>query len=144
MSEFFIRRGTIEDSLSLSYLMGDLGYPTTEEEMRDRLTYILQDPAYTCFVACCDDLVIGMIGVVKEYYFEKSGTCLRIIALVVTEEYQGNGFGKALVGHAENWAEEQGCTAIVLHSGKQRKETHEFYRNLDYDDTGLRFIKVML
>ncbi len=144
MSEIFIRRGTIEDSLSLSYLMGDLGYPTTEEEMRDRLTYILQDPSYICFVACYNDLVIGMIGLVKGYYFEKNGTYLRIIALVICEEYQGNGFGKSLVRHAEEWAEEQGCTSIVLHSGKHRTDTHEFYRNLDYDDTGLRFIKVMI
>jgi GNAT superfamily N-acetyltransferase len=144
VSEVMIRNARYEDSYELSYLMGELGYPTTMKEMTERLEVILPNEAYSCFVACVNDQVIGMIGLAKGIYFEKNGFYARISALVVSEEFRGNGIGKRLVRYGEDWAKEQGCTAILLNSGKQRTDTHEFYRSLDYDDTGLRFIKVML
>jgi GNAT superfamily N-acetyltransferase len=144
VSEVFIREARYEDSFELAYLMGELGYPTTVEEMTERLEALLPNEAYSCFVACVNDQVIGMIGLTKGIYFEKNGCYARISALVVSEEFRGNGIGKKLVRYGEEWAKDQGCTAILLNSGKQRTDTHEFYRNLDYDDTGLRFIKVIL
>ncbi|MCM3717513.1 GNAT family N-acetyltransferase [Fictibacillus phosphorivorans] len=144
MSEVIIRETRYEDSYELSLLMGELGYPTTPEEMTERLETLLPNEAYACFVACINDQVIGMIGLMKGLYFEKNGCYARITALVVSEEFRGNGIGKQLVRYGEEWAKEQGATAILLNSGKQRTDTHEFYRSLDYDDTGLRFIKVML
>jgi GNAT superfamily N-acetyltransferase len=144
VSEVLIREAHYEDSYELSYLMGELGYPTAPEEMTERLETLLPNSAYACFVACVNDQVIGMIGLTKGIYFEKNGCYARITALVVSEEFRGNGIGKQLVYHGEDWAKDQGCTAILLNSGKQRTDTHDFYRSLDYDDTGLRFIKVML
>jgi GNAT superfamily N-acetyltransferase len=144
VSEVFIREARYEDSFELAYLIGELGYPTTVEEMTERLEALLPNEAYSCFVACVNDQVIGMIGLTKGIYFEKNGCYARISALVVSEEFRGNGIGKKLVRYGEEWAKDQGCTAILLNSGKQRTDTHEFYRNLDYDDTGLRFIKVIL
>ncbi|EIT85867.1 N-acetyltransferase GCN5 [Fictibacillus macauensis ZFHKF-1] len=144
MEDVTIRRGTIEDSEAFAYLMADLGYPTTSEEMRERLTYLLQDPAYVCFAACHSHEVIGMIGLMKNYFFERNGTYIQILLLTVSEHYRGNGIGKALVEYAEEWAIGQGCTAVVLQIGKQQHALHSFYRNINYDDTGLRFIKVLL
>lgn len=144
VSEVILREARYEDSIELAYLMGELGYPTKPEEMTERLETLLPNPAYACFVASVNDQVIGMIGLTKGIYFEKNGCYARISALVVSEEFRGNGIGKQLVHYGEEWAKEQGCTAILLNSGKHRTDTHEFYRSLDYDDTGLRFIKVML
>ncbi|MFC7372877.1 GNAT family N-acetyltransferase [Fictibacillus iocasae] len=144
MSTYAIRKAGIEDSGDLAYLMGELGYPTLQEEMEERLSFLLQDGSYACFVSCYEERITGMIGLAIGRYFEKNGTYARITALVVSEEFRGNGFGKALVHYGEEWAKEQGCTAILLNSGKHRTDTHDFYRSLDYDDTGLRFIKVML
>ena len=144
VSEVIIREARYEDSYELSLLMGELGYPTAPEEMTERLETLLPNEAYACFVACINDQVIGMIGLTKGLYFEKNGCYARISALIVSEEFRGNGIGKQLVRFGEEWAKEQGATAILLNSGKQRTDTHEFYRSLDYDDTGLRFIKVML
>jgi GNAT superfamily N-acetyltransferase len=144
VSEVIIREARYEDSYELSLLMGELGYPTAPEEMTERLETLLPNEAYACFVACINDQVIGIIGLTKGIYFEKNGCYARISALVVSEEFRGNGIGKQLVRYGEEWAKEQGATAILLNSGKQRTDTHEFYRSLDYDDTGLRFIKVML
>lgn len=144
MSNCYIRKAVMEDSGDLAYLMGELGYPTMQEEMEERLSLLLNDSSYACFVSCYEERITGMIGLTKGMYFEKNGTYARITALVVSEEFRGNGFGKSLVLHGEEWAKEKGCTAILLNSGKHRTDTHEFYRNLDYDDTGLRFIKVMI
>jgi GNAT superfamily N-acetyltransferase len=144
VSEVIIREARYEDSYELSFLMGELGYPTAPEEMTERLETLLPNAEYACFVACVNDQVIGMIGLAKGIYFEKNGCYARISALVVSEEFRGNGIGKRLVRYGEEWAKEQGATAILLNSGKHRTDTHEFYRSLDYDDTGLRFIKVML
>ena len=42
---------------------------------------------------------------------------------------------------AETWLREHGACRATLTSGNQRVEAHEFYRNLGYENTGLRFAK---
>jgi GNAT superfamily N-acetyltransferase len=41
----------------------------------------------------------------------------------------------------EGWLRDRGAARITLTSGKQRADAHRFYRNLGYEETGLRFAK---
>ena len=51
--------------------------------------------------------------------------------------------GKKLLSKAEEWAKSKGIAMMRLNSGITRKDAHEFYRNVGFDNekTQLRFIK---
>lgn len=57
---------------------------------------------------------------------------LVIEAVVVDENYRGNGIGKKMLLELEARAIRQGCSYIILVSGNQRKEAHKFYEALGY------------
>lgn len=143
MSGVKIRSAFLNDSLAIACLMSQLGYPTSEDEMKARLEAILLDSGYMTFVAECQKEVVGVIGVGVQRYYEKNGTYGRLLALVVDEKWRGLGIGGSLVAEAERWLKEREVSSIVVNSGKQRNEAHRFYKRLGYEETGLRFVKLL-
>ncbi len=129
------------DIAALARLMGELGYPTTEEEMKARFEAIEKDASYGTLVAERGGEVIGMGGVTLGRAFAFDGVHARLVALVVDSKYRGNGVGRALLGACEGWARNRSAQKIMLNSGKNRVQAHEFYRGSGFEDTGLRFVK---
>ena len=123
--------------------MSQLGYPTSSDEMKERLAAILSDSDYMTFVAEYQKEVVGVIGVGVNRYYEKNGTYGRLLALVVDEKLKGRGIGASLVTEGERWLKEREVSSIVVNSGKQRHAAHRFYERLGYKATGLRFVKLL-
>jgi GNAT superfamily N-acetyltransferase len=139
-----IRDAHPRDVEVLASLMGQLGYPTTPEAMARRFREISGDLSYATLVAETGSRVVGMVGVrFGNPYYERDGSYARIAALGVDERHRGRGIGRTLVGAAEKRARCGGDVAVVLNSGKQRKEAHRFYRALGYEDKGLGFYKTL-
>jgi GNAT superfamily N-acetyltransferase len=138
-----IRNATSSDAPALAELITQLGYPTTPEQMQTRLPPLLVEPINGTFVAELDGRVIGMIGLRIDRAHEYDGVQGRILALVVDESARGKGIGSALVAAGERWARERGAAKIVVTTAKHRERTHDFYRTLKYDFTGLRFGKLL-
>ncbi len=64
------------------------------------------------------------------------GKSICFIENVVTDSaHRGRGLGKAVMRRAIEIAKENDCYKAILQSGMQRKEAHDFYRNLGFDDT---------
>lgn len=141
MSGIKIRSVCLDDSSSLACLMSQLGYPTSADEMKQRLKKILPDSNYMTLVAEYQREVVGVIGIGICRYYEKNGIYGRLLALVIDEKRKGQGIGASLVGAAERWLKEHEVSSIIVNSGKQRKEAHRFYERLGYEKTGLRFVK---
>ena len=135
------RSATVEDASVLAELITQLGYPTTAEEMRPRLWPMLADPVYGTIVAEVDGAVVGMIGLRVDRGHEYDGVQGRIVALVVDAKFRGIGVGKALVREAEQWSSERSARKLMVNTSNYRTHTHEFYRHLGFDMTGLRFVK---
>jgi len=57
-----IRKAKLSDAPALAALMRELGYETSNAEMRQRLKSILTNPRFRTFVAEIDNTVCGMIG----------------------------------------------------------------------------------
>ncbi len=136
-----VREASREDVGDLARLMTELGYPSSIEDMSLRLEKISADSSYCALVAERDGRVLGMAGLHLEHYYEKNGSCARIISLVVGSEHRGEGIGRALISAAEDWARRRGATDVMLTTHKRRAGAHDFYRSVGYEATGYRFYK---
>ncbi|RDW20791.1 GNAT family N-acetyltransferase [Oceanobacillus chungangensis] len=125
--------------------MGELGYPTTTDEMEQRFSKINSNALYNTQVAEIDGAIVGMIGMMLGFHYEKNENYVRIVALVVDSKYRKQGIGEMLMLKAEEWAKEQGANRIVLNSGNrsERNDAHKFYTNRGFERKATGFYKLL-
>lgn len=141
MLEVGIRNARPDDSQAIASLISQLGYPTSSDEMKERLAAILLDPNYITLVAEHRQEVVGVAGIGIGRYYEKDGTYGRLLVLSVDENWRSHGIGSSLVTEAEVWLKERNLTYVIVNSGNHRIEAHRFYKRLGFEATGLRFVK---
>lgn len=122
-----VKKATFADSQEICDLAGHLGYPDPIEKTEIRLKNILNTPGHEIFVAQIEgSKVAGFI----HFHLHTSlvnDPVVEVSSLVVIEEFQHKGIGKALLDAAEDWARAAGCETIRLHSNIIRNEAHKFY-----------------
>src|SRR5205823_13032511 len=96
-----IRDAKLSDAPALAALICELGYETTNAEMRQRLKSILPDARLRTFVAEIDDEVCGMIGTLTHASHEHNDCSGKITALVVSNKQRRSNIGRALIAAAE-------------------------------------------
>ncbi|WP_231514870.1 GNAT family N-acetyltransferase [Oceanobacillus salinisoli] len=140
-----IRKAIREDVSQLSVLMGELGYPTTIDEMEHRFSKINSNSLYNTQVAEKDGVIVGMIGMMLGFHYEKNENYVRIVALVVNSKYRRQGIGERLIEKVEEWAKEQGANRIVLNSGNrnERNDAHQFYIRQGFEGKATGFYKAL-
>ncbi|ADC52200.1 GCN5-related N-acetyltransferase (plasmid) [Alkalihalophilus pseudofirmus OF4] len=138
-----IREATKQDIGGLAELMGELGYPTNIDEMNYRMSNILSNNAYQTYVYEEDEKLLGMIGMILCYRFEKSESYIRVVAFVVNSGLRGNGIGTKLLNEAENWAKKQGAKMVTLNSGNrtERNDAHNYYIRRGFEGKATGFYK---
>jgi GNAT superfamily N-acetyltransferase len=141
MTDISIREARPSDSPDIARLITQLGYPSSESEIAQRLAVLSHLPEHVTFVAELDGRVVGLVGAYMDYALEINGAYGRLMGLAVDELFRGRGIGKRLLEWIEGWLRDRGATRLTLTSGKQRPKAHGFYRNLGYEETGLRFAK---
>jgi GNAT superfamily N-acetyltransferase len=144
-TSLLIRPATIQDTGALTSLMNELGYQTTPAQMAQRLEIILQQPCYTTLLACHEGLVVGMAGASRNFYYERNGSYVRILALVTHTHYRKMGVGKTLLQAVESWARQLGATTLILNCGnrEERKAAHLFYRNRGFEPKSTGYVKTL-
>ncbi len=131
---FYFREVKLKDAAGLISLMKQLGYEISESEMLINLeTYLFKNELKAWIVEKNGQLV-GCIATALTTCFHRAGSFLRIISLVVDQNYRGFGLGKQLLQLAEKYAQEKGCAHVELTSGIQRKEAHLFYLSQNYTE----------
>src|SRR5690625_323101 len=140
-----IKKAVQKDISQLAVLMGELGYPTTTEEMESRFLKINSNPLYSTQVAEKNGVIVGMIGMMLGFHYEKNENYVRIVALVVDSEYRKQGIGEKLIEKAEEWAKEQRANRIALNSGNrsERDDAHHFYIRLGFEGSATGYYKVL-
>lgn len=137
-----IREATITDAAAICRISSkDLGYECEERFVKGRLEN-LDSNREIVFVAELDGNVVGYIhGEVYSLLYWES--MVNILGLAVASDCRRQGAGKALMKRVEEWAKERGINEIRLNSGGTRKEAHEFYRAIGFDDEKMqvRFMK---
>jgi GNAT superfamily N-acetyltransferase len=138
---FEIRHARLADAGTLAGLMGQLGYPTTPQDMTLRLEAILARPDHYTTVAVVEGCVVGLAGSWWGPFFEKNGRYGRVIVMVVDEHHRGRGIGTALLRDAEQWLASAGAPWVVITSANRREQAHAFYERHGYRATGKRFVR---
>ena len=137
-----MRKADINDASAICGLCtDDLGYECSEELVSERLKNI-DGSREAVFAADIGGTAVGYIHaeVYNTLYFE---SMINILGLAVSRSHRRQGIGRALIACAEKWAKEQGINVVRLNSGGSRREAHEFYRAMGYDNEKMqvRFLK---
>lgn len=127
-----LRPARPDDLTALAPLCGQLGYPTTPEQLTPRLAALLARPdVHLLLVAEHESGLCGWLhGYVRPLL--ESDPALEIGGLVVAETARGQGIGAQLLSAAEDWARQQGLMLVTLRSHEQRSDAHRFYQRQGY------------
>jgi GNAT superfamily N-acetyltransferase len=126
-----IRPGRAGDAPGLARLCTELGYPSTEAEIRARLRR-LDGAEHGLFVAETGDGELhGVVDVHVRLVLEEDPFA-ELIALVVTGDARGEGVGSALVAEAARWARARRLPKLWVRVSLWRESTPRFYESLGF------------
>ncbi|WP_283214754.1 GNAT family N-acetyltransferase [Paenibacillus sp. HWE-109] len=140
--KYRIREATSKDCLALSRLMTQLlNREITEDIMKDRIDFVAQSPFDSLYVYE-EDQIMGTLGFRIRENIEDIARYGEISVIVVDNEAKRKGVGRILMKYAEDLAFQNQCKGTWLVTGNKRiNEAHKFYKELGYEDTGVRFVK---
>lgn len=147
MDNVIIRTASKKDIPILLGLLYDLGRPKPQEDtdvdvFRNLVKKYVTDLDKTILVAELDDIeIVGMVSIVFLPRLNRSTLELYIPELVILDKYQNQGIGKKLINSCTDLAKEKKCHRIRLESGNQRTGSHQFYKNLGFEQSSLSFTK---
>jgi len=141
MSALTTRTFTLSDIPSVTMLTNELGYPTTETEMRQRMQAFLSNSDYHTIVAEKGGSIVGFIGLIHCWYWERNGCYIRIQSLVVSKEAKRSGIGKQLIDAAKDWAHERGALQLSLNCSHKtaREAAHQFYPSIGFSPSAVGY-----
>jgi GNAT superfamily N-acetyltransferase len=128
-----VRGARSTDAARIAGLSGQLGYPTSEKQMKARLRDALKHKDGACFVAeSREDGVIGWIHVSTTPLLEVERRA-EVNGLVVEETTRSRGAGAVLLAAAEKWARAKRCKSMSVRSNVLRERAHGFYLRNGYE-----------
>ena len=142
-----VRTSSDNDIPIILGLLYDLGRPKPQKDsdieiFRKLVTKYVKDSDKTILVAEIDDLkIVGMVSVMFLPRLNQSSLEMYIPELIVLKKYQNQGIGKKLINYCITLAKDKKCHRIRLESGNQRKDSHEFYKHLGFEQSAFSFTK---
>ena len=122
-----------EDVAAVALLSGQLGYPSTEEQVRRRFEWLKRQGDRATFVADDGDgRVIGWVHVAIQCTIE-TGPNGEVWGLVVDETARNRRVGRLLMSAAEQWACDRGLAEMAVRSNVIRGDAHRFYLSIGYE-----------
>ncbi len=143
-AEVIIRRAERDDAAKLADLCGQLGYPSTQEQVAERLKVLVDDRDHAIFVAEMGGEVVGWVqALVLRLLVEDAQA--QIGGLVVDEAHRNQKIGEKLMEAAEEWTREQGLRRVYVTSNIKRERAHKFYERIGYEKlkTSFAFTKIV-
>jgi len=84
--------------------------------------------------------LLGFVTVARDVHFTGDEQAY-IGELVVAEQAEGHGVGRALMSAAEEWARTGGYTFVVLDTGSANDGARAFYARLGYGEESVKLVK---
>jgi predicted N-acetyltransferase YhbS len=138
-----LRSPTEADAKHVASLLAELGYPSKEADVRDRLRRSLHRQSSCFLLAQFADEVIGLVSAELVPYFPTGSTICRVTALVVSTHHRGRRVGEKLVAGAVDFARQHHCSGIEITSAEHRLDAHRFYQRLGFSRTSSKFFQAL-
>lgn len=127
-----IRQATISDAIAIQILNRDeMNYDCSIELTTEKLNKLLNSQSDKIFVAVWDNNVVGYIHA-NNYELIFAPQWKNIMSIAVSSQHKRKGIGKALMNAVEQWAKDEGASALHLVSGETRLGAHEFYKKCGF------------
>ncbi len=139
-----MRKADVSDIHALCGLMTELsGQSITPEQMQDRLKMVEESRIDSLFVCEENGTILGLLGFRIRENLEEASCFGEISAIDENHDKRRSGVGRFMMEYAEILARQFNCKGMWLVSGlKREEEAHKFYKQLGYDITGYRFVKL--
>lgn len=139
-----ITEATEKDIPSILELLYDLDRPTPIDDkeikvFQNKIRNYFSDSQKIILLAKQDSKSVGLVSIILLRRLNRVKLEMYIPELIVTKELRNSGIGKKLIQHCMTIAKKKGCYRIRLESGNQRKESHQFYKNLGFEQSALSF-----
>ncbi|HXN99889.1 MAG TPA: GNAT family N-acetyltransferase [Candidatus Acidoferrales bacterium] len=127
-----IREARPQDYARIAELAGQLTYPSSAEQIAERLDGMRRSEENAVFVAqIASGEIAGWVAVFV-YRVVEADARAEISGFVVDERHRSQRVGMHLLARVERWAREKGCRAIGLRSNVIRDRAHAFYERHGY------------
>ncbi|KQY84022.1 hypothetical protein ASD24_09510 [Paenibacillus sp. Root52] len=126
----------LQDLPALSQLYNELmETPTNEVQMQKMFRYIQQNGHYYILGAFYEGKLVGSVMGIE--CMDLVGQCKPFMVVenvIVSDQERRQGIGQKLMLQIERIARDLACGYMILVSGDQRKEAHQFYEKLGFKD----------
>jgi ribosomal protein S18 acetylase RimI-like enzyme len=129
------------DAAAIAELLGQLGYPASEEQVRSRLLRSDRVPGAEVLVAEREGAVLGVVALSQTHLLAQDSPACRVTALAVRPDARRQGIGGALMEAVEEEARSQGCFRIEVTCRPDRHPAHALYRSRGFEERRYRFAK---
>lgn len=126
-----IRPAATADAASLAELASQLGYPTSAQDVADRLATINRD-AVVLVTRDAQDRVVAW-GHVELRRTLVEPLSAQVMGLVVADGLRSAGIGRDLLAALEAWAIGHGCRRMLVGTRVTRERAHRFYEREGYE-----------
>lgn len=144
-----IRKATQDDIQSILELLYELGRPEPIDErevkvFKNKIREYFSDPSKFILVAESGTKIIALVSIMLLRRLNRAKFEMYLPELVVKKEYRASRVGKRLITECIKLGKTKKCYRIRLESGNKRKDSHNFYNSLGFDQSGLSFSKNLL
>ena len=142
--EIKIRNASKKDIPSILELLYELERPKPIDENEVKIFEnvtedYFSDTSKFILVAESDSKIMGLVSIILLRRLNRAKSEMYIPELVVKNKFRHSGIGKKLISECIVLAKSKNCYRLRLESGNKRKESHEFYKNLGFEQYGLSF-----
>jgi ribosomal protein S18 acetylase RimI-like enzyme len=104
---------------------------------------LTREPGTEAFVATAEDpgVPLGLLVMKPDFDYFTDHPRAYVEILVVAEEAEGRGVGRALMAHAEHWGREHGCHEVVLDVFANNPSAIAFYERIGFAPDHIRMSK---
>jgi GNAT superfamily N-acetyltransferase len=125
------------DIPAITHLLGQLGYPCSEEQVRARLGF--GPPDRRVLVAELDGEVVGLAVLELLHPLHQAAPEAVLTALVTEANARHRGVARVLLADVSRRARQAGAARLTLRCHRRRDDAHAFYRGQGFDETALAF-----
>ena len=131
------------DAEAVATLLEVLGYPCTTGEATARIAQFREEQRQFLLLAEHGGHPAGLLAMKLNYSLTRGADVARLTALVVADEFHGQGIGRRLLREAETLARRNGAVRLEVTSNTSRAGAHAFYHACGYSDGSRHFVKLL-